>query len=216
MKILIAVLLTSFCVEAQAQIRHDPLNAREVEQMRETAQDPKKRIELLISFSNDRMLAVERLRSTNKPGLDDATKIADLLGDLAVLIDELDDNLSMYNGHSEDLRRSLRHVIDAEARIQQKLKVLDDNASPLQKRRFAAALEDASDSLRTSTESARAMLADQIEKKGEEKNKEKLDRQDAKQTPATQAPAVTGADHQSPPDYTGTGRAGRTPGQGPH
>ncbi len=183
MKILIAILLACFCVGAQAQVRHDPLNAREVEQMRETAQDPKKRIELLISFSRDRMLAVERLRSSNKPGLDDGARVADLLGDLAVLIDELDDNLSMYNGHSEDLRRPLRHVIDAEAEFQQKLKVLGDNASPLQKRRFAAALDDASDSLRTSTETARAMLADQIEKKGEEKNKEKLDRHDAKQAP---------------------------------
>ncbi len=192
-------------------MRHDPLNAREVEQMRETAQDAKKRIELLIAFSRDRMLAIERLRSSNKPGLDDSTKVADLLGDLAVLIDELDDNLSMYNGHSEDLRRALRHVIDAEAEFQQKLKALGDNSSPLQRRRFAAALEDASDSLHTSTESARAMLADQIEKKGEEKNKEKLDRQDAKQNPP-----MTGADRQAPPDYTGAGGVSPAPGRGPH
>jgi ABC-type transporter Mla subunit MlaD len=180
LKILTAILLFSLCAGAHAQLRHDPLNDREVDQLRDSAQDPKKRIDLLLSFARERMLAVERLRSATKPGLDDSGKVSDLLGDLAAMIDELDDNLSMYGGHSEDLRRPLRHVLDTEAEFQQKLKTLNDNATPLQRKRFAAALEDASDSIRSSTESARAMLADQLEKKGEEKNKEKLDRQDAK------------------------------------
>jgi predicted nucleic acid-binding Zn-ribbon protein len=153
--------------------------------MRESAQDPKKRVDLLIAFARERVLAINRLQSSTKAGLDDPGKVEELLSDLAVLIDELDDNLVMYSGHSEDLRRPLRHVLDAEAEFQQKLKTLSDNATPLQKRRIAAALEDASDSLHSSTESARAMLADQLEKKGEEKNKEKLDRDEAKQTPHT-------------------------------
>ena len=104
--------------------------------MRETAQDPKKRIDLLIAFARERVLAIERLRSATKPGLDDSGKVADLLGDLAALIDELDDNLAMYNSHSEDLRRPLRHVLDAEAEFQQKLNALNDTATPMQKRRF--------------------------------------------------------------------------------
>ena len=46
--------------------------------------------------------------------------------------------------------------------------------------------------MQSSTESARAMLADQIEKKGEEKDKEKLDRKEAQQTrghPRSRSPA---------------------------
>jgi hypothetical protein len=203
-KIITVILLCLLCAGAQAQMHHDPLNDREVNLLRDSAQDAKKRVELLVGFSRERMLAVDRLRSAAKPGLDDPSKIADLLSDLAALIDELDDNLAMYNGHSEDLRRPLRHVLDAEAEFQQKLKSLDDNATPLQKRRFAAALEDASDSLRASTESARAMLADQLQKKGEEKNKEKLDRQEAKQPPGT-----NGAEHRQPSDYTGMGEPPR-------
>jgi hypothetical protein len=156
-------------------MHHDPLNDREVDLLRESAQEPKKRVDLFISFSRDRMLAIERLRSATNPGTNDADKVSDLLADLAALVDELDDNLVMYNSHSEDLRRPLRHVLDAEAEFLNKLEALSNNATPLQKRRFAAALEDASDSIKSSTESARAMLADQIEKKGEEKNKEKLD-----------------------------------------
>ncbi len=207
MKLLTQILLMVLCAGAQAQMHHDPLNDREVDQMRENAQDPKKRIDLILAFARERVLAIERLRGATKPGLDDPGKVADLLTDVAALIDELDDNLAMYNGHSEDLRRPLRHVLDAETEFQQKLKALDGNATPLQKRRFAAALEDASDSLNSSMESAHAMLADQLEKKGEEKDKEKLDRQEAKEK--QDAPANAG--HRETPDYTGMGGLGRTP-----
>ena len=50
----------------------------------------------------------------------------------------------------------------------------------VEKKRIAISLEDASDSLQSSIESAKSMLAGQIEKRGEEKDKEKLDRQEAK------------------------------------
>lgn len=210
MKFLIGVLLLGLCVGAQAQKRHDPLNSREVDQMRDSAQDSKKRIDLLIGFSRERVLAIDRLRSTIKPGgLDDAGKIADLLTDLAALIDELDDNLVMYSGHSEDLRRPLRHLLDAEAEFQQKLKALDGNATPSQKQRFAVALENASESLKSSTESARELLADQIEKKGEEKNKEKLDRRE-KHAPGTNP---SDAAHREPRDDAGISGVEHTPPQ---
>jgi hypothetical protein len=179
-------LLVVLCADAGAQMHHDPLNPREVDLLRDSAQQPKKRIDLLISFARERMLAVDRLcaakNGANPPGLDDASRVADLLADLAALIDELDDNLAMYSRHSEDLRRPLRHVLDAEAEFLPKLEALNERATPLQKRRLAAALEDALDSVKTSSESARAMLAGQIEKKGEEKDKEKPDRREARQT----------------------------------
>ena len=205
MKILATILLALFCAAAQAQTHHDPLNAREIDQMRESAQDPKKRIDLILDFARERVLAIERLHGATKPALTDADKIADLLSDLAVLIDELDDNLAMYNGHSEDLRRPLHHVLDAEEEFQKKIDALKDTATPLQKRHFSAALEDASDSLRSSTETSRAMLTDQIEKKGEEKSKGKPDRQDAEpmRVPPLREPTP-------PPGDTGTGEAGHT------
>lgn len=178
-------LLIGLCAAAGAQSRHDPLNPREVDQMRECAQEPKKRIDLLISFAQERMLAIERLRSAAQPTTDNSGRIADFLADLAAIVDELDDNLEMYNGHSEDLRRPLRHVLDAEAEFLQKLEALSDNATSLQKRRLAAALADASDSVKGSSDGARAMLAKQIAKRGEEKNKEKLDRQEARQAQGT-------------------------------
>jgi hypothetical protein len=191
MRMLTARLLFGLCViglwtGAQAQKHHDPLTSREVDQMRDSAQEPNRRIDLLIGFARERVMAIDRLSSatntgTTKDGLDDAAKLTELLGDLADLIDELDDNLAMYSEHSEDLRRPLRHVLQAEAGFQRKLKTLGDNATPPQKRRIAAALEDAFDSLQSSMEGANAMLASQIAKRGEEKNKEDLDRQEAQE-----------------------------------
>jgi hypothetical protein len=181
--VLTVILLAALSTFAPAQTRHDPLTEREVDQLRDTAQEPPKRIEYLISYTRDRMLAIERLRSSTKPGPADADKIADLLGDVASLIDELDDNLTMYNRHSEDLRRPLRHVLDAETEFQKKLAELSDHATPLQKRRFATALADATDSLQSSVESTNAMLADQLQKKGEEKGKDKPDRAEVQPVP---------------------------------
>ncbi len=190
MKILPLVFFAALCActmaqTLMAQTHNDPLTGREVDELRESAQDPKKRIDLLLSFAQERMLAVTRLRTATHPALNDPDDIADLLADLAALIDELDDNLEMYNGHSEDLRRPLHHVLDAEADLLKKLKALDENSTPLQKRRFGAALEDAVDSVQSSSESAQAMLADQIVKKGEEKSKEKSNRQENTKTPTT-------------------------------
>ncbi len=204
MKTFTAVLLIALSTFGRAQAHHDPLNAREVEAMRESAQDPKKRVDLLLTFARERVMAIDRLRTAPKPGAGDSVTIAELLGDLATLIDELDDNLSMYNGHSEDLRRPLNRVLDAEAEFQKKLAELGESATPLQKRRFAAALEDASDSLKTSSESARAMLADQIQKKGEAKDKDKGDRDEAKA-------AHSDKEQQQSADPTGMGGIGRTP-----
>jgi hypothetical protein len=183
-------------------MHHDPLNEREVDQLRDSAQDPKKRIELFIEFSRERVLAIERLRSSTKPGIDDPDRISDLLADLAALVDELDDNLSMYGGHSEDLRRPLRHVLEAEAEFQRRLSALNDNATPLQRKRFAAALEDATESLQSSSESAKAMLADQLEKKGEEK--------ETKGAGRTRTPNASQGES---PDYNGMGSAGSSPSQ---
>ena len=187
MRMLIALLLAVFCTGAQAQMRHDPLTSREADQLRDSAKEPKRRIDLLIGFAAERVMAMERLRApssdisrdTTKDGLDDSGKLAEMLGELGDLIDELDDNLEMYGKHGEDLRLPLRHVLEAEGEFLQKLKALEDHATPSEKRGMAAALEDASESLQDSMEGAKALLAGQIEKRGEEKDKKKLNRQEA-------------------------------------
>jgi hypothetical protein len=202
LKIFTTVLLIAITAASVAQTRHDPLNAREIEQMRDSAQDPKKRVELVLSFARERVLAIDRLRTAAKPGTKDSVTIASLLSDLAGLIDELDDNLDMYNRHSEDLRNPLRHVLDAEAEFQKKLAELGESATSQQKRLFSAALEDANDSIKTSSDSASTMLADQIAKKGEVKNKDKASRNPS---------SPPSGNIQQAPDPTGMGGVGSRP-----
>ena len=69
MRILAALMVAGLCVLARAQARRDPLTAREVNQMRENAQDPAKRINLLLGFARERLLAIERLHGKPKPSV---------------------------------------------------------------------------------------------------------------------------------------------------
>jgi hypothetical protein len=179
MRLLAALVLAGLCAGAQAQVNRDPLTVREVDLMRERAQDSKRRIDLLIGFARDRVLVLEQMRNASRADVHNGGRQEELLEDLAGLIDELDDNLAMYSKHGDDLRRPLRHVLDAEAELQCKLKALDDPATPQPKGHIA--LEDALDSLQSSIENANAMLTAEIAKRGEEKHKEKLDHQEVKQ-----------------------------------
>ena len=181
----LAVLLVLLCAGAPAQMRHDPLTSLEVDQMRDSAQEPRRRIDLLLGFARARLLAVERLHGAANPAPHDAAKAEELLGDFALVIDEMDDNLAMYSKHGEDLRHHLRRVLDAEVGFRQRLSALAERVALSQARRAdphsndkqsrdvelhsmaTAALEEAADSLQSSSESANAMLAAEVRKRGE-------------------------------------------------
>ena len=178
MRIFVHILVLLLCACAFAQLRHDPLTSAEVDQMRDTAQAPQRRIDLLLGFARIRLLGAAQLRVEPSSGSHDLAKAEELLGDFALLIDELDDNLETYNQRGEDLRAALHHVLDAEAGFQQQLQGLAGRIAPAQKQGPTAvgletALEDATDSLRSSTESAGAMLADQERNRGEARGEKK-------------------------------------------
>lgn len=171
MKILAALLLVLFSAPVFAQRTHDPLNTREVDQLRDAAQDPERRIALLLEYATERLLGVERLHRADHRSDRDAETLASLLGDLATIVDELDDNLDMYDKHGEDLRRALRKVIAANEDFRKRLAELDRERTMLSRRAYAAALADATESVQQSLESARTMLDRQIARKGQEKEK---------------------------------------------
>ena len=177
MKTLAVLLLFVLCAGASAQLHHDPLSSLEVDQMRDTAQEPERRIDLLLGFAHARLLGVERLHVQGKSAGADLAKAEELLGDFALLIDELDDNLDAYDRHGEDLRKPLRHVLDTEAGLQQELKGLADKIAQLQAQGptvgLTAAMADATDSLQSSSESAGAMLAAEERKRGQAQSEKK-------------------------------------------
>ncbi len=167
-----------------AQRNRDPLNPREIDDLREAAQDPAQRMKLLVSYAKARMDMLEHVRSDPKLAGEDGSGIRKLLQDVATLVDEIDDNLDMYNQRTEDLRKPLKSVIEMDSDFQIKLRTMKESSSAAELRNFGLELEDTTDSVNESADSARAMLADQIAKRGkakegkEDKNEAKKKSQD--------------------------------------
>ena len=180
MRTLAGVLLMFVCACAFAQLHHDPLTNLEVDQLRDTAQEPERRIELLLGFAHARLLGASQLQIGTKSSRQEIAKAEELLGDFALLIDELYDNLDMLDQRGEDLRTSLRRVLDAEAGFQRDLQGLAEQIAQVRSREPAAvglttALADATDSLQSSSESTGGMLASEERKRGEAKREKKSD-----------------------------------------
>ena len=103
--VLAYLMAATLSLPAQRQSR-DPLTDAEVDQMREAADFPNKRIELLIRFTRERVFEIESLCSEPASAAD-IKKIHDLLQDFSIILDEIDDNIDMYTSHNADLRKGL-------------------------------------------------------------------------------------------------------------
>ena len=99
---------------ALAQIRdRDPLTEAEVDQMREAADYPNKRLELMVRFAKERIATIDQLRADPSGAATRPRQIHDLLQDFITLLDETDDNIDMYASHKSDLRKGLKLLIEA-------------------------------------------------------------------------------------------------------
>lgn len=150
----------------RAQVRdRDPLNEKEVDQLRETAIEPEKRLKLMVDFTKARMVAIEQLRSDPKMAKDRSRKIHDLLEDVASLVDEVDDNVQNYSERSADLRKPLKQVVEMDSDFQAKLRELkaaaDDPKNVDEAADYKFSLEDAIDSVNRSADATRRLLEEQ-------------------------------------------------------
>jgi hypothetical protein len=119
-------LLSALPAHAQAR-RHDPLQKEEIDQLRDSMLDPDVRLKLYVSFARDRMTKLEQMRSDAKI-TDRAGKTHDMLSDFLSVYDELNDNVDMYVGRKDDIRKVLKMVIEADTEFQSKLRALKDAA----------------------------------------------------------------------------------------
>jgi hypothetical protein len=190
----LTILLVSTMAIAQ---RHDPLTEKEADQLRETAQEPNKRLHLMVTFAKARMEAIERLRSDKNMAAVQGEQVSDLLGDVASIVDEIDDNLSSYDSKGEDIRKALREVVEMNTDFQLKLRAIKDTTAPEQKKMYSFAIDNAMESVNSSADSARAMLDDENAKKG----KEKIDKKEEENARKAKPPK----DKDERPDYTGMG-----------
>ena len=111
-----------------AQRRRDPLNQPEIDQLRDAMLEPDTRVKLYVKFARDRMTALEQMRANPKT-TDRPHQTHDMLEDFLAVYDELNDNIDMYVGRKDDIRKPLRLVIEADTEFQAKLRALKDSAN---------------------------------------------------------------------------------------
>src|SRR5437588_5628634 len=156
--------------------KRDPLTAVEVDKLRETTQEPEKRVKLFIEFARARLLAIDQLRADPKMDNDRGKQIHDLLTDFLSISESLEDNLDMYSRQHADLRKPLKHAIEAYTNWQLRLRTLKDSPKSDLKtaeefKQYDFVLESAIDAVNGGLESSREMLDEQNKRNQEEKRR---------------------------------------------
>jgi hypothetical protein len=171
------VLALLFCLmnplPGAAQQKRDPLNPLEIDQLRDAMLDPVQRLKLYVQFSRERIVKLEQMRSDPKTK-DRAQQTHDMLADFLAIYEELDDNVDMYVGRKDDIRKPLKEVIEADTEFQSKLRALKDaaNASPEEAKRYEFVLADALDTVDSSADDHRKTVAE-VEEYMKKKTKNK-------------------------------------------
>ncbi len=178
--VLCGIILVSLTSLAGAQVKNrDPLTEQEVDQMRETADFPNKRLELMIGFARARMKSIEDLRAATKVPPERPAKIHDLLQDFLALLDEVDDNIDMYGAHKTDMRNGLKLLIEADSEWQLQLRQLKEQSTPEELQQYSFVLANAKDAVNDNAKDTRETLDEQNKLAAEKKlNKDWTERKD--------------------------------------
>jgi uncharacterized coiled-coil DUF342 family protein len=163
-QIFVPFLLLAMAMPAIAQRHHDALTQPEIDKIRDTSWEPRLRLPLYVEFARARLVKLEEMRSDPKTK-DRAKQTHDLLEDFQQLYDELNDNIDTYVDRKDDIRKPMKTVIDADAEFQGKLRALKDAAGvpPAEAQEYEFVLTNAIETVDTSAEDHRKLLADQEE-----------------------------------------------------
>jgi hypothetical protein len=149
--------------KASAQVRHDPLSQLEIDQLRDTAQDPDSRLRLYLKFARDRLNAMDQARSDPKV-TDKAQQAHDKLQEFVDVYDELNENVDTYTAQRQDVRGVLKAVIAADTEFQAKLRALRESSTPKDDfKQYEFVLSDAVDDIDSSAKDHVQILAEQEE-----------------------------------------------------
>lgn len=156
---IVVLLLTA---ASPAQRHRDPLTPPEIDQVRDASWEPKQRLALYLQFARARLVKLEQMRSDPKTK-DRPRQTHDLLDDFELLYDELNDNIDTYVDRKDDIRKPLKLIIEADNEFQAKLRALKDAADvpPEEMRAYEFVLTNILETVDTSSEDHRKLLADQ-------------------------------------------------------
>jgi len=155
------LLVLPLCSPLSSQRRRDPLNPLEIDQLRDAMLDPDERLKLYVTFSRDRMTKLEQMRSDPK-AVDRARQTHDMLEDFLGVYEELNDNIDMYVGRKNDIRKPLKLIIEADTEFQSKLRALKNaaNTNAAEASQYEFLLTDALDTVDSSADDHRKTLAE--------------------------------------------------------
>ena len=157
-----SVLLLLGSVVSRGQRHRDPLTPPEIDQIRDTSWEPQQRLSLYVKFARARLVALEEMRNDPKTK-DRAQQTHDKLEDFILIYDELNDNIDTYVDRKDDIRKPLKIIVDADTEFQAKLRALKDAAgvSADEARRYEFVLSTALETVDSSAEDHRKLLAEQ-------------------------------------------------------
>jgi hypothetical protein len=154
-------LCSSLFKPLQAQRRRDPLSPIEIDQLRDAMLDPDTRLKLYVKFSRDRMTKLEQMRSDPK-AKERGRQTHDMLEDFLGVYDELNDNIDMYVGRKDDVRKPLKVIIEADTEFQSKLRALKNsaNSNSAEASQYEFLLTDALETVDSSAEDHRKTVVE--------------------------------------------------------
>ena len=149
---------------SRAQRHRDPLTQQEIDQVRDTSWEPRLRLPLYVQFARARLVKLEEVRGDPK-AKDRSRQTHDLLDDFQLHYDELNDNIDTYVERKNDIRKPLKVILDADTEFQAKLRALKDAADvpTADAQQYAFVLDNAIETVDSSTEDHRKLLSDQEE-----------------------------------------------------
>ncbi len=152
--------------------KRDPLTDSESDQIAELAQEPDKRIKLLLKFTQARLATIEQVEGDARMAAGRGKQVHNLLEDFTALIDELDDNIDDYTDKKSDVRKALKDVIEADTAFQLKLRTLkEQKAASKEFADYSFVLQSATEAVNSSLDNARQALQDLETALKEEKKK---------------------------------------------
>lgn len=162
---ILAVVLLAGLHPVYAQ-HHADLTPAEVDQLRDTAMDPDRRLKFYVQFARVRLTKAEQVHADPKLSpAERASQTHDRLSDFVDLYDELNDNIDTYIDRKNDIRKPLKSVIEADADFQKRLTAIQDSAAAAKEdvRPFEFVLSSAIDTLKDSLTDHQQLLQEQEE-----------------------------------------------------
>ena len=159
-----AGLLWLIAAPTSAQRHRDPFTQPEIDQIRDASWEPEQRLSLYVKFARARLVGQEQMRNDPKTK-DRAQQTHDKLDDFLLIYDELNENIDTYVDRKNDIRKPLKIIIDADTEFQAKLLVLRDaaNVRAEEAKRYEFVLTNALDTVDSSADDHRKLLAEQEE-----------------------------------------------------